>query len=221
MQINIEYLKIGYEKFSLSIEHIKIPEGITLLIGPNGAGKTTFLESLLGLRVPDVHKVKVGNYKLNIPLSNSFKESLGFMPSIPMLFKIKSLNYHKKLWKLLYPDFDENTYQQLLEKFSLTRYRKTKELSAGQRRMFMFCLQLSYNPDIFILDEPFAFLDIKQSKVMLEELMNYSKKFPEKVILISSHLINWLQQFKFNTLIINKGKIIKQGIIEEDYETFF
>ncbi len=221
MKIEVEKLLVTYRDFKLEIEDLSIPCGITLLIGPNGAGKTTFMESMFGLRRADVHSISIDGEKLKFPLDIKIKEKLGFMPSIPLIHKRKSINYHKKLWSILYPDFSEGRFYEILKRFKLERKKRAVELSSGERRMFFFTLQISFSPEIFILDEPFAFLDINQARRMLEITMEYAKENPDATILISSHLIKYLKEYNFYTLIIRDGKIIREGIIEEDYENFF
>ncbi len=221
MAITIKKLYVKYSNFTLDVSDLKIKHGINLLIGPNGAGKTTLMESMVGLRVPEIHEIFYRDEKLKIPLTVKFKEKLAFFPSLPPIYKHKTIKYHKKLWNILYPDFDEDRYKDLMELFNLTKKKKTIELSSGERRMFFFSLLLAYSPQIFILDEPFAFLDPIQSKKMLGELISYVRENKNAIIFISSHLIDWLQKYEFYTFIIRDGKIIKDGTVEEKYETFF
>lgn len=212
---------VEYEGFKLDIRDICFDRGITLLIGPNGAGKTTMLESLIGLRKQVQAKVLWRDEPWTFPLQVAVKEQLAFMPDSPFLYKRKTIEFHRRLWNILYPRFDNLAFQKYLSFFQLTSKKKALQLSAGQRRLFYLSLCLAYSPQLLILDEPFAFLDPRQSERVFSMLEEYCTQNEEVVVIISSHLIHWLQKFNLNTIVLDNGSVVAQGQLEKSYDSYF
>ncbi len=217
--LTVKKLKVEYENFTLHIENMKLQSGVNLLIGPNGAGKTTFLEAIILLRNASEFDVSVKEQKIGKKLDCGFKEKLAFMPSTPFLYKRKTIDYHKRLWEILYPTFKEEIYYECIECFGLRPKKRIFQLSSGQRRLATLSLLISYNPSLIILDEPFAFLDITQSKNVIKLLTKHLDA-TNSCILISSHLINWLEQYKFFSVVLKNGKVIDKGFLD-NYEQYF
>ena len=141
----VEKIHVDYKVFTLSVENLSINPGITLLIGPNGAGKTTFMESLLGLRKEATVLCTYDQERIKYPLDVRIKERLSFMPEALTLNGYKKVKFYSKFYKVLYGSFDEDLFYSTLEKFQISSDRKIGELSAGQKRMFYFSLNLRIN----------------------------------------------------------------------------
>jgi len=212
---------VEYEGFRLDVKDTCLGRGITLLIGPNGAGKTTMLESLVGVRKQVQTEVLWREEPWTFPLKVAAKEQLAFMPDSPFLYKRKTIEFHRKLWEAFYPGFNSQTFQEYLVFFKLTSKKKVLQLSAGQRRLFYLSLCLAYSPQLLIVDEPFAFLDPLQSKRVFSLLEDYCTRNKEVVVIISSHLIHWLQKFNLNTIVLDNGSVVAQGHLKKTYDSYF
>lgn len=219
--LNIRKLQVDYPGFSLRVHNLKMEKGINLLIGPNGAGKTTLIESVLGLRKTSEHDVEWEDKKIDLPLDVPFKENLAYMQSSPFLFKQKDIAYHKRMWSALYPNFDMAGFDQWVQVFKIPVRNAMSELSSGQRRLLSIALTLAYSPKLMLLDEPFAFLDVKQSAAVLEGIRIHTDSNPDSVAVVSSHLVHWLNKFSFPATCLQQGKVIASGLIKEEYESFF
>lgn len=212
---------VEYQDFRLDVKDVCFGRGITLLIGPNGAGKTTMLESLVGIRKQAQTEVLWRGEPWTFPLQVAIKEQLAFMPDSPFLYKRKTIEFHRKLWDTFYPGFNSQTFQEYLVFFKLISKKKALQLSAGQRRLFYLSLCLAYSPQLIILDEPFAFLDPLQSERVFSLLEDYCTQNKEVVVIISSHLIHWLQKFSLSTIVLDNGSVVAQGHLTKSYDSYF
>ncbi len=215
----IKELEVNYKAFSLKVVDVYFRKGINILIGPNGAGKTTLLETVLTLRKAKSNKVIFKSEQIEVMLKNNLKEKMAFISSELFLYKRKSVEFHRKLWAILYPNFSNNIFRDCIDTFCIDLDKKVYELSSGQKRLVSLALSISYKPELFILDEPFAFLDIAQSNNVLQ-LINKHIDLSKSCVIISSHLVQWLEEFKFNALAMNNGKVVDKGILN-NYAQYF
>lgn len=169
------------------------------LLGKNGAGKTTTLECIEGLRKVDQGSIEV-NGSLGVQLQSS---------SIPPLLKVEEIVTLFAKWNKVNPD------NQLLDIMSLTSLRKSFYglLSTGQKRRVHLALALMKNPDILILDEPTAGLDI-EGKLEIYELIQQLKR-DGKTIVLSTHDLSEVEQLCDRVAIIDHGKLIHCSTVKE------
>ena len=219
--LTIHKLKVKYPRFSLSIENLVFEAGITILFGPNGAGKTTLLDAMLGVREAAEAQVSMRGENLALPLANGIKERIAFMSAAPFLWNRRNGVFHGQMYEILYPKFCRDRFTDYLYRFGLNSRQKTSTLSSGQRRMLHFSLCASTNPDLFVLDEPFAFLDYNQSRLMMEMLSEIVEENPSRLVIVSSHLIHWLNTLKLPAVALFQGQVIAKGILDQPYESYF
>ena len=190
----------GLFDFSLSC-----PAGsITAVIGPNGAGKSTLFDSINGLKKPDS-----GSFMLdNILLSDVKPCSMGFLPEANFLINHltaeQMVNYILQMKNV---PIVHDEIQYFVNGFSLQNRmnQKISSLSQGlKKRVAIMCAVIG-KPELIVLDEPLNALDI-QSVFFLKELL-LSKKNTNCHILISSHVLSFLDGLVTQSVFLKNGRI--------------
>lgn len=193
------------------------PGDIVGFIGPNGAGKTTTMRLLSALDDPTDGKILIdGNSIIEYPEQAML--NIGYMPdSLPTQNDItvhEFLDFFASAFKLkgkAKKDALEET-----EKFTnLTtlRNKTLKQLSKGMKQRVSLARAIIHDPDILILDEPAAGLDPRARLELLDMLKCLARK--GKAILVSSHILTELGEICDSALIIEKGKLLYNGRLDE------
>ena len=190
------------------------PGEIFGLIGPNGAGKTTTIRMIMDIIKPDGGKIKV----LGDSLSEKTKDSIGYLPEERGLYKkltvAQSTQYIASLKGITAQQAQERT-QKLLERVDLLahQHKKTEELSRGMSQMVQFIITIIHEPELIILDEPFANLDPVNTELLKEII--FELKSQEKAIILSTHRMNEIEELCDRVFMINKGRGVLYGELAE------
>lgn len=182
------------------------------LLGPNGAGKTTTLEIIEGLRKMDDGEIIYFD-KYNSPEDFYIKERIGVqLQSSSFLDNLTVLETLKMFSGLYKKSYD---VQKLISKFSLDEKKnsKVKELSGGQKQRLAIAVALVNDPEIVFLDEPTTGLD-PQARHMIWDLI-LELKNEGKSIILTTHYMEEAEYLSDTIHIIDKGKIIAKGTVEE------
>ena len=208
--------KKGGHKFRVKDVNLAVPKGcIYGFLGPNGAGKTTTMKLLLGLIQPDGGAVEILGQKMS-PRSRfdinmrtgSFIESPGFYGHLTGQENLEVIARYKNLGTA--------DIKEALNTVSLYDRKddKVKNYSLGMKQRLGIAMALMGKPELIILDEPTNGLD----PAGINEIRNLVKSIPEKygsTVIISSHLLSEVEQIADYVGIINKGKMIYQGLLSE------
>lgn len=208
--------KKGGRRFRVKDVNLAIPKGcIYGFLGPNGAGKTTTMKLLLGLIQPDGGNIEVLGQKMS-PKSRfdinmrtgSLIESPGFYGHLTGQENLEIIARYKKL--------GTDDIKEALNTVSLFDRKddKVKNYSLGMKQRLGIAMALMGKPELIILDEPTNGLD----PAGINEIRNLIMSIPEKygsTVIISSHLLSEVEQIADYVGIINKGKIIYQGLLSE------
>jgi len=207
-------------------ENIKAVDGISFnvkagevfgLLGPNGAGKTTTIKLLLGLLEPNDGEMEI--FGLN-PERNDvqIKEKTGYVSEEPLIFKSLTpkdiFNFIASIREL-----DEVTVQERAKEYlesldALEFYEQmVATLSHGNKQKIQIISAILHDPQLLILDEPLAGLDAKSVRVMKEILDLHTEG--GGAVLFSTHIMEIAQELCDRIAIINKGKLVGVGTVEE------
>lgn len=199
---------------------LRIPKGIIYgLLGPNGAGKTTIIRMVMNILVPDEGKIKVlGNI-----MDESMKTRVGYLPEDRGLYpkmKIGELLFFLAELKGLRKLEAKKNIDYWLKRFDLTEWRikKTEELSKGMQQKVQFIATVIHQPDLIILDEPFAGLDPVNTKLLKDIMLEMNEK--GVTIIFSTHRMEQVEMICDNICLINKGEKVLEGnlrSIKKDY----
>jgi len=184
------------------------------LIGPNGAGKTTTIRMMMDILKPDSGKVTILGEKLN----EATKNRLGYLPEERGLYKkLKVLDSIVYLASLKSVDRQSATARanELLNQtgMSASKNKKIEELSRGMGQIIQFIVTIIHDPQLLILDEPFAGLDPVNTELlkgMLADLRNQGK-----AVILSTHQMNQVEELCDRILMINNGQNILYGDLSE------
>ena len=196
-----------YDAFSLRDINLEVKSGeITALVGENGAGKSTTIGCLSGIKKKSGGKILFKGKDMD-SLSREERSEIAFAYdeiSFPLEFTVSQVG---KYGSLLYSNWDEGKWLNLLTKLSLPKDRKLKELSKGMKAKTEIAYSLSHDPSLLILDETTSSLD----PVVRDELMDLFQSFVEdgeKAILFSSHITSDLEKIADRIVFIHKGKLV-------------
>lgn len=197
---------------------VTVSQGSIGLLGPNGAGKSTLLKILLGLTpategVAQVMGIDAATRSLDL------RQRLGYMPEgecyVAGLDAVEFCTYAGQLCGLPASNARERAhavlaYVGLEEK----RYLKIDTYSTGQKQRVKLAQALVHDPDLLLLDEPTNGLDPKGR----EEMLSLISELPEKrgcSILLSSHLLQDVEEVCSQAMLLNEGQLLFSGAIAE------
>jgi ABC-2 type transport system ATP-binding protein len=190
---------------------------IFALLGPNGAGKTTMIRIILDIFRPDSGMVSV----LGAPFSEETKNRIGYLPEeggIDKKLKLwECIRFFASLKGMADPDPAAETW---LSRMNLSDYRnkKVSELSKGMSRRLQFIIAVIHTPEILILDEPFYGLDPVNKKLIKDTLLELNRE--GMTIIMSTHQMDEVERMCDRLLMLNRGKIVLYGGINEIRESF-
>lgn len=185
--------------------------GIFAVLGPNGSGKTTLIKSVLGMVIPNKGFISVLGE--NIKKNPNYRQKIDYLPQIanfPSNLKVKELI--KMIKDLRQPT---NNDAHLIELFKLQPFldKKLGNLSGGTKQKVNIVLTFMFDCPLIILDEPTTGLD-PISLLRLKDLI-LSEKEKGKTILITSHIMSFVEEMSDEIVFLLEGKIYFKGTITE------
>ncbi len=202
---------------------ITIPTGeIVGFIGPNGAGKTTTIRMMTGVLTPDEGEILLnGTDIVKEPLNA--KKQFGIVPDNADIFlRLKGIEYLNFMGDIY--DVASSERKQRIEDMAKTFEMehalndKILSYSHGMRQKIVIMGALISDPDIWILDEPMTGLDPQSSFSLKQMMKQHAAK--GKTVFFSTHVLEVAEKLCDKVAIINKGKILFFGTLEELRETY-
>ncbi|EWM67211.1 LOW QUALITY PROTEIN: ABC transporter ATP-binding protein, partial [Micromonospora sp. M42] len=190
------------------------PGQVVGLLGPNGAGKTTTLRVLMGLTQPTAGEIYVFGHRL-VPGSpvlsriGALVEGPGFLPHLSGLDNLKAY------WRATGRPWEDAHFDEALEIAGLgdSVHRRTRKYSHGMRQRLAIAQAMLGLPELLVLDEPTDGLDPPQIAEMRRVLQRYATD--GRAVLVSSHLLAEVEQTCTHAVVVNKGRIVASGPVEE------
>ena len=194
---------------------ISVPRGELIgFLGPNGAGKTTAMRSILGMVAPDAGEITWNGE----PIGAEHRRHFGYMPQERGLYaRMKAheqVQYFGELAGLSRSDAaDKASYW--LERVGLSDRLDSlvQELSGGNQQRVQLAVSLVHDPDLLVLDEPFAGLDPVAAENMLEIINERAASGVS--VLFSSHQLDLVEGLAEDVVIISEGKQVAAGAISD------
>lgn len=202
--------KKAVEDLSLSVN----PGEILGLIGPNGAGKSSTIKMILDFMKPDSGEVRIFGQQMN----EACKNQIGYLPEEKGLYKkltaIDLILYFASL-KGMDKSSAREKADDLLRRTGMleSRKKKIKEMSKGMGQVIQFIVTIIHDPKLIIMDEPFSGLDPLNTEMMkniVSDLRNDGK-----AIILSTHQMNQVEEICDRVLMVNNGREVLYGSIEE------
>ena len=205
---------------------IKAVDGISLdinngeifgFLGPNGAGKTTTIKMITGILPTDMGDILVDGHSItNEPILA--KMSIGYVSDDPNVFErlkgLEYLNFMADIYRVSAEGRKEKILT-LADEFEMTNALndKIQSYSHGMRQKIVVIGVLLHDPNVWILDEPLSGLDPKSSYKLKEIMRSHADK--GNTVMFSTHVLEVAEKVCDRIAVINNGKILFVGTLEE------
>ena len=201
--------KVAVDSISFEINK----PGVFGLLGTNGAGKTTTIRMMLGIL-----KKNQGEISWNGKEVTRKNVNFGYLPEergvYPKTKIYDQLMYFAKLKGMNKKEADK-AIDYWLKKLNVEeyKYKEAEKLSKGNQQKIQFITSVLHNPELLILDEPFSGLDPVNTELLKTIILELIKE--GKYIVMSSHQMTSIEEFCSDIVILNKGKTVIKGNLNE------
>ena len=198
--------------------NLEIPRGAVGILGPNGAGKSTLFKCLLGLITTTSGEGSVLGLDIRTQ-GEQIRSKIGYMPEYnaldPNLFAVDQVRYSGELLGMNSKNATQRAHE-VLEYVGLKdqRYRNIETFSTGMLQATKLACALVHDPEILICDEPTNGLDQRARGFMLQTL-NRTVREGNRSVLMSSHVMDDVQDLCDSIVMIHKGRIVVQSSIDD------
>jgi len=216
--LNIKNLSKTYSDGTQALKNINLslPSGMIGLLGPNGAGKSTLLRTLATLQSPSTGEFTFDKIDA-IRHPNALRAQLGYLPQnfgvYPHMSCVSLLEHMAVLKGIRNKKQLQQQIHRLLELTNLTQFanKNVTDFSGGMRQRFGIAQALLGDPKLVIMDEPTAGLDPAERDRLHDLLVTVSK---DKLVLLSTHIVEDIENLCHHVALINSGKIIDNGPVQ-------
>ena len=221
VEIEVRNLTKKYKNFT-AVDHISfnvLKGEVVGFIGANGAGKSTTIKMMTGILTPDDGSVTISglNYKKNrreilLKMGVVFGQRSVLCWDIPIMESFKLFRDMYRIPKSLF----EDNLEIFADILNISEYinKPPRQLSLGQRMKADLAAALLYNPEILFLDEPTIGIDVLAKSKMREFIQTINRE-RKTTIVITTHDMSDIEALCEKTIIIDKGKILYNGTIQE------
>jgi ABC-2 type transport system ATP-binding protein len=217
--IQLQNISVSYgTSLALNDVSLSIEGGAVGLLGPNGAGKTTMLRTLLGFLETDSGSGEI--LGMNIETRQlEIRQKVGYMPEgdcyIPGMNAVSYVAYSGELCGMPRKDAMQRSHE-ILQYVGMEeeRYRMIETYSAGMKQRIKLAQALIHDPELLLLDEPATGMDPSGRQEMLDLIKDISTVKGIQ-ILLSSHLLPDIEYACQDVVVMDKGRLVIQGNIDE------
>ena len=201
MTLAVRDLTLPLSEFTLDVT-VTLSRGTTALYGPSGAGKTTLLELIAGIRIPKSGTIELdGRAISNLP---SRLRRVGYVPQDDALFPHLSVRQN-----VFYgANGHRDDVIDVLEIGALMN-RGVQRLSGGERKRVALARALLTRPDMLLLDEPLAGVDLALRDRVLEYLVRVHEEFPVPTVYVTHHLQE-VEAICEEMVVLERGRVVEQ-----------
>jgi ABC-2 type transport system ATP-binding protein len=217
--IKIENVTKRYGSFcAVNDISLEVKEGeIFGFLGVNGAGKTTTLRMVTGILRPTSGKIVIGEYDL-AEQPEKAKLITGYIPDRPYLYNKltgREFLYFVADLYMVPAEQSEERIDKLLKDYGLSQWQDemVENYSHGMKQRLATCAALVHKPKVLVVDEPMVGLDPHGAKLLKDRFRSYAEEGMS--ILLSTHSLNVAEEVADRLAIINQGKILTTGTLEE------
>lgn len=212
--ISIKNLNKSYDKFQLKDISFSVPCGsIVGFIGENGAGKSTTIKGILNLIKRDSGDISIFGMDIDKE-EKAIKEQIGVVLDECNFHDNLKVSFIPKFMKNIYKNWEDEIFNNYLQKFHLPAEKRIKEYSKGMKMKLSIAAALSHKPKLLILDEATSGLDPIVREDILDIFMDFIQD-EQHSILMSSHITSDLDKVADYIAFIQNGELV--FIKEKDY----
>ncbi len=217
MNISIQNVEMTYSNGKQALQGISATlqsPSLIGLVGPNGAGKSTLMKLLVAGLLPTKGEILLGDSPL-ISKEKELKENLGYLPqSFGLYDELTVYQFLDYMAALKGIPQSRAAIEKAMAETNLSEYKRTRirTLSGGQRQRVGIAQAILGNPKLLILDEPTVGLD-PEERINFRNL--FSKAAQDKIVLLSTHIIEDVQSICNRIIILHCGIILFDGSPQE------
>ena len=189
------------------------PGHVYAMLGPNGSGKTTWMKMAAGLMKPTGGEVLYEG----MPVGVESRKHVAYMSTEPYFYSWMSVRDVGAYYGDFFEDFSPAKYEQLLREMELENAMKTRTLSSGMMAKLKIAVTMARDARVYMLDEPFNGIDLLARDEIRQSILRESAE--DKVLLLSSHLVEEMEAVCDTAIFIRQGKLIEVRNLEEMRET--
>ncbi|MDF1756404.1 MAG: ABC transporter ATP-binding protein [Verrucomicrobiales bacterium] len=204
--LKVRDLKRSYGNFvAVDGLNLQVNEGeIYGFLGVNGAGKTTTIRMLMGIIAPESGTIELmGETSRRTTLKQ--KQKIGYVSQEQVFYPWMTARMLGKFVGGLYPEWDKQEFERLLNILEVPPNRKSSQLSGGMRVKLALALALAPRPSLLILDEPTAGMDPVARREFLDIIEHQAREYG-RTTFFSTHLLNEVERAADRVGIIHRGK---------------
>jgi len=221
--VEVKNLRVSYGK-TVAVQDISfaIPQGEVFgFIGPNGAGKTTTIKVLATLQKPDSGVARIDGMGV-VSAPHLIRKRIGYMPDTMGVYEDLTVNEYLHFFAAAYRISREKRSTVIGDVLALTdltgkRDAHVDALSRGMKQRLGLARVLLHDPDFLLLDEPASGLD-PRARIEIREILKELGAMG-KTILVSSHILHELAQICTRIGIIEAGRMVAEGSLEDIYHS--
>ena len=218
----------SFGSFKLDVPELHIPKGFaTALIGENGAGKTTLLNILTGLRLDAKGEIKYFGKYDGVESDPYVKNTIGYVGCGYYYLPHWTTKQVEEITGLLFEDFDKEKFEKIAAALALDLKgkmgapKKVSELSDGNKVKLMLCGALARKTGMLIMDEPASPLDPLMRDNLCDLIREYLNNGQgERSVFFSTHNVADMESVTDYVMIMEKGKIVEEGFVEDLKEKY-
>jgi len=195
---------------------LRVPAGsIFGFLGRNGAGKTTTIKILMGMLKADSGAARIFGVDAGDPARNvEARRRIGFVTEDKELYPYMTVDQVIRFTRPFFPKWRDDLERRYLKMFDLPPGKKISDLSKGMRSKLMLLLAICHSAELLILDEPTDGLDPAAIEDVLRELVAIAAS-QGTTMFFSSHQLTEVEQIADNICIIDKGRSIVAGVLDD------
>jgi ABC-2 type transport system ATP-binding protein len=207
------HLRFGRQRVLNGLDLGCADGAVTVLLGQNGAGKSSLLRCLLGVLQPDRGSVRLFGRD---PLREHREvlQRIGYVPDVP---DAPAWFCARDLFRLLrphYPTWSEARCDELVDRFAVPLRVPFRSMSRGQGMKTMLVAALAHEPELLLLDEPFAGLDPLVREQVLQGVLE-SLRSGERTVLCATHELEIAARIADHVAVLQGGRIVRHGSLAE------
>ena len=209
MTIAVENITVVFGRtLALDEVDIEIGTGIFGVFGPNGSGKSTLLKAIAGLLKPTTGRITIDGS--NGSRDETVRRRIGYAGHGSGLYGRLTLTENLELFASLY-GADASRAVTLIEELDLSEFRSrpVSDLSAGSKRRAAVARALVHDPDLLLLDEPYANVDDEASEAISAAIASW--KTGDKTALVATHGAKKVKAYADGGIILRRGRLIRSG----------
>ncbi|WP_071394241.1 ABC transporter ATP-binding protein [Bacillus tuaregi] len=204
-----------YKKFTLGPLDFKVERGIVIgLVGANGSGKSTLFRLLMNLLKEDDGQVQMFG---RTHIDAEWKQKVGYAGELLEAYDFLSISEMKRLISRWYLSWDEEMYERLVKRYKIDVSERFSKCSKGTKKKVEFIFSLCHHPELLLLDEPTAGVDLVSQRKMKEDLLHFMDD-GEKSIVLATHIVDEINQLCDEIMVLDEGRVVHTYNKDEIYD---